>query len=229
MPTSGTTDLELTAGDACKSAAVELGAIGPADDLEDSEREEMIRRFNSMLKTWSVEANLFREAMATATITGGTGAATLPTDVNDINSVRYVPATGAMRTLWSWNRAQYHALPDRTTVGLPNAYYYSQGSEGDILRIWPVPATDIDLEIDYNRGAYAITAPEETLDVPTEWHEAVIMGLASRCASMFGTTRVDPGTVQRVDARAAQLYQRMLDADRPDSYYFEGWSDRCCG
>jgi hypothetical protein len=46
---------------------------------------------------------------------------------------------------------------------------------------------------------------------------------------MFGTTRIDPGTVQRVEGQAQMLYQRMLDADRPDSYYFEPWGGQCCG
>ena len=40
---------------------------------------------------------------------------------------------------------------------------------------------------------------------------------------MFGATRIDTATVQRVDARAAALYGRMLDADRPDTYQI--WGD----
>lgn len=224
MPTSGTTVLELTAGDACKSAAVELGAIGVADELEDSEREEMFRRFNSMLNSWAVEANLFREMTATLTITSATGAASLPSDVRDVNSVRHIVSSTNKRLLTPWNRDQYMSLPNRATVGNPTIYYYGQGAETDALRIWPVPAADITLELDYSRRAYSITASEETIDVPQEWHEAVWMGLASRCASMFGATRIDPATVQRVDGRAEYLYQRMLDADRPDSYFFEPYA-----
>lgn len=226
MPTSGVTILELTAGDAIKSAMVELGALPSNDEPEDSERDEAMRRLNNMLKTWSVEANLFREASATATIAGGTGAATLPADVRDVIAVRHIVSATNRRELAQWNRSQYRALPNRATAGNPSAFYYQQGTAdvGDQLFIWPVSATDIDLEFEYSRGAYSVTAPDESLDVPVEWQEAVILGLASRCASMFGADKLNPATVSRVDARAEALYQRLLDADRPDSYYFESYS-----
>jgi hypothetical protein len=229
MPTSGDVTLELTFADAAKSAAVELGVIGTADDLEDSEREEMQRRANSMLKTWSVEANLFREETATVTITGGTGAATLPAEVREINSLRHIVSATNNRQLARLNRDEFYGYPNRATVGNPSIFYVNKGPEALELRIWPVPADDIDLDMDYSRGAYAITAPEETLDIPTEWQEAFILGLASRCASMFGTTRIDPQTVAMVTGRAEALYSRLLDADRPDSYYFEPWGGQCCG
>ena len=228
MPTSGDVTLELTFADAAKSAAVELGAIGTADDLEDSEREEMQRRANSMLKTWSVEANLFREETATVTITGGTGAATLPAEVREVNSLRHVISATNHRPLARLNRDEYYAYPNRSTVGNPSIFYVNKGTDALELRIWPVPAADIDLNMDYSRGAYAIGAPDETLDIPTEWHEAFILGLASRSASMFGTTRIDPQTVARIEGQANALYQRMLDADRPDSYYFEPYGGVCC-
>jgi hypothetical protein len=229
MPTSTETALELTAADACTEAAVELGAIGSSDELEDNEGERMLRRLNSMMQSWSVEGNLFMEASATATITGGTGAATMPGDVRDILSVRHVVSSTNKRQLFQWNKDQYLQLPNRATVGNPTIYYYSQqGDGGDVLRIWPVPAADITLELDYSRRPFIAETPEDTLDVPQEWHEAIYMGLAARCASMFGADRVSPQTVARIEARAAQLYQRLLDADRPDSYYFEP-SAGCCG
>lgn len=229
MPTSTETALELTAADACKEAAVELGAIGSNDELEDAEGERMLRRLNSMLQSWSVEGNLFREASATATITGGTGAATLPNDVRDVNTVRHVISATNKRILGQWNRDQYFSLPNRETVGNPTIYYYGQrGDGGDELYIWPVPADDITLELDYSRRPWTVTAPEETIDVPQEWHEAIYLGLAARCASMFGADRVSPQTVARVEQRAEYLYQRLLDADRPDSYYFEPYGGRCC-
>jgi hypothetical protein len=114
-------------------------------------------------------------------------------------------------------------IPNRaqTTNGGPSVYYLEKGVSGLTIHVWPVPSADIDLEIDYNRIADTVTDPSETLDLPEEWQEAVIMGLASRMASMFGVTRTDPATVQRIDQKAAILYQRLLDRDRPDSYYFE--------
>jgi hypothetical protein len=87
--------------------------------------------------------------------------------------------------------------------------------------VWPVPSTPITLEIDYRRAVETVTDINETLDIPQDWQEAAIQGLASRMANMFGSTRTDPQTVSRIDSRAAAEYQRLLDRDRPDAYHFE--------
>jgi hypothetical protein len=67
MPTSGDVTLELTFADAAKSAAVELGAIGTADDLEDSEREEMMRRGNNWPGSTVTSFTAIRTARPSAT------------------------------------------------------------------------------------------------------------------------------------------------------------------
>ena len=92
---------------------------------------------------------------------------------------------------------------------------------GDEIYVWPVPADDADFELDYARAFYFIETPDQQLDIPREWHEAALFGLASRCAGIFNTIELDPGVVQRCDSKAASTYQEMLDADRPDSYFFE--------
>jgi hypothetical protein len=219
MPTSGNPDWVQTVGQLCLSAAYELGAVPMGDSLEDSEQEEMQTRLNSMMAKWSIEANLFREALATITLTGGTGAATLPSDVRDIRSVRYVQSSTNKRTLAYWNRDQFLSLPNRATVGTPTIFYYSQQTGGDQLYVWPVPAADVSLELDYSRAFYFAEGPDQEFDLPAEWHEAALYGLAARCANMFGAA--NPMVVQRVDAQARITFERMLDSDRPDSYFFE--------
>jgi hypothetical protein len=223
MPTSGTSEWVVTAGDLIHSAAREIGAIAMGDELEDSEMDEAQVRLNNMLKSWSVEGNLFRETTGTLTITGGTGAATLPDDIRDVMTARHVLSTTNRRALARWNRDQYYAIPNRSAVGNPVAFYLSNQLGGQSLYVWPVPVANITLELDYGRRVETVTAPEEDLDIPQEWNEAVMYGLAARMSSMFGATKLDPATVQRVDVVARDLYQRLLDADRPDSYYFEPW------
>lgn len=227
MPTSGQYDWVVTAGDFVTSAMRELGAISAGMEPEASEMEEAIRRFNGMLSTWAGESNLWREALAEITITGGTGAATLPTDVRDVMSVRHIVSSIYKRALAKWNRDQFYSLPNRTTAGSPTIFYYSQQASGDVIRIWPVPAANITLELDYGQAAQIVTAPEEEIDLPQEWFEPALYGLAARCANMFGAAKLDPANVQRVTQQAASLYQKMLDRDRPDSYFFE--SDSLCG
>jgi hypothetical protein len=227
MPTSGETDWVITAGDLVTSAMRELGVIAAGMEPEDTEMTEALRRLIGLLSTWAGESNLWRESLAEITITGGTGAATLPTDVRDVMTARHIVSATYKRQLGKWNRDQFYSLPNRTTAGNPTIFYYSQQTGGDVLRIWPVPAANITLEIDYGRAPYVVTAPEEELDLPQEWFEAALYGLAARCANMFGATKLDSANVQRVTAQAATWYQKLLDRDRPDSYFFE--SDSLCG
>lgn len=225
MPTSGVTSWERTAGDVIKSAMVELGVISAEDEPEASEYDEALVRLNGLLKFLATKGAMYREASTTVTVTGGTGLATLAGTIRDVSSVRHVVSSTYQRMLSPWNRAQYYALPNRAQTGAnPTIYMTQKGVSGLQLRIWPVPATDVTLDVDYSRSAEVVTAPDEALDVPQDWQDAITMLLASRCASMFGTDRVSPSTVQRIDGMADAMLNQLLDADRPDSYYLEPWN-----
>ena len=221
MTRSANPEWTQTVGQLCLSAARELGAVGLGDSLDSQELEEMIIRLNSMLGKWSEEMNQWRDESATITVPAATGAATLPVEVSTIRSVRYIESATYKRPLAAWNRDQYFILPNRSQAGAPTAYYHAQRMDGDAIYFWPVPAAEADFELDYSRGFYFAEGPEQELDIPRQWHEAALYGLASRCAGIFNTLELDPSLVQRCDAQARASYQTLLDADRPDSYYFE--------
>lgn len=219
MSVSGVTDWPLTAGEIVTQAMYELGELSQGEDPSGEEMEDGLLRLNAMLRSWSGEGNLFREASGTLTLPAGTASGTLPADVRDVSSVRYVGSFN--RPLAQWNRSQFYSVPNRTQTGTPIAYYVSESISGRTLTVWPVPSAGATLELDYSRVAQTVTDPSETVDVPEEWQEALILGLASRLASMFGTTETAPQKVARLDSRAQALYQRLLDRDRPDTYTFE--------
>lgn len=228
MTTSGITAWSLTARDIVTQAMIELGILASGGEPESAELSDCLLRLNGMLKSWQGKVNLFREGTGTISVPGGSGAGALPEGIRDISSVRHVVSANNYRQLVQWQRSQYLSLPNRATSGSPTVYYLSQQIGGDTLHIWPVPVNDITLHIDYTREADTITNPAQTLDIPSEWHETVILGLAARIAGMFGATRADPATVGDVKQRAEQLYQQMLDQDRPDSYVFESYAGDYC-
>lgn len=229
MATSGETNWPLTAGEIVQQAMVELGALTSGDSPEASEMTDGLVRLNSMLKTWSKKVNLWRDGTGTVIITGGIGAATLPQEVRDLNSVRHVISATNKRLLTPWNRDQYYSLPNQAAVGNPTIYYVKRDLDDVEIRLWPVPADDITLHVDYSRTAETITASDQTLDISQENGETVILGLAARMASMFGVTRTDPQTVGDIKRRAAVLEQELFDSDRPDTIEFQSWTgDSCC-
>lgn len=223
MSTSGVTDWQVTVGDIITQAMTELGVISAGETPDASEYDAGVFRINSMLKTWQGEANLFRETSGTLTIAAGTGAGALPQGIRDVSSVGHVVSATYRRPLVQYNRAQYYMLPNRATVGNPSSYYLANTVGSDEIRIWPVPALAVTLHIDYSRGAEIVTDPTQTLDIPQEWNEAAVYGLASRMVNMFGTMRLDPNTASMVMQKAEMLYGQMLDRDRPDSYFFEAY------
>lgn len=221
MPTSGITNWSLTVLQICTNAAEELGVLGQGRSLTNYELARCIDRLNGMIKSWSVKSNLFRETTGTITIPAGTAAGTLPQGIRDVSGARVVVSATNERPLSPWNRAQYYAFPNRSASGSPSVYYFEKGVPLNTLYVWPVPTVDTDVKIDYSRTAETVTAGTETLDFPQEWQEALFTNLAVRIGPIFGAPRVDPITFGEVKERASALYQQMLDADRPDSYYFE--------
>jgi hypothetical protein len=217
VSSSGVYTWPLTVEEIVTQALVELGALSSGETPEAEEMNDAIVRLNAMLKSW--DGALYRDVVDTVSMTGGSVAA--PTGTRDISSVRHVVSATYNRQLTEWNRDEFYMVPNRSQAGNPVAWYLDKSPTGLTIKVWPVPSTTITLELDRQKIAETVTDPSETVDVPEEWHEALIQGLASRCANMFGTTRIDPATVQRIDSKAAILYQKMLDRDRPSSYYFE--------
>lgn len=220
MTTSGITSWPLTAEEVVTQACYELGSHAAGETPSGQEMNDALVRFNGMLKTWQGEGNLFREATTSIVFAAQDAAGVvLDSSIRAINNVWVVGSYN--RLLAEWNRSEFLSLPNPTTAGSPVAWYAETGVSALTLHLWPVPSTNTTVTLDYSRKGYTVTDPSETVDFPEEWQEALIVNLASRLASMFGATRIDPNTVVRIDQRAAILYQRLLDRDRPDSYYFE--------
>jgi hypothetical protein len=216
MTTSGVTAFDLTARDIVTTALEENGIIRLGRDPKAAELDACIRRLNGMLKSWSLRANLWREDSAEYTIPGGTGSIALEDDVQEVINVRFLQSATNSRPLYRWEQEQYRSLPNRASVGNPTAYAIERTIAGLTLKVWPVPADDIDVEVDYIRAAEIITNAGQTVDFRAEFQEAIYSNLAVRCAGIFG---VEPSA--ELVARARELEGLVLDYDRPSSYFLE--------
>jgi hypothetical protein len=148
------------------------------------------------------------------TTSGASG--TLDAGIRSISSARLVNSSTSHRTLWPMDRSQYLSLPNKAAVGAPTMFYLSRERDAAVLYLWPVSATDVTIAIDYDRVPETVTDGSETLDIREELQEAVYANLAVRIAGIFGQ-QAPPELAQR----AASLEMQMLDAERPDSYFFE--------
>lgn len=216
MSTSGVTDFRPTVRDFITGALHDNAIVPLSEQPEASEFEACTRRLNMMLKSWSVRANLWREATATVTIPAGTGQVALSPDVQEVIAVRHAVTASYNRPLAMWTRDQFNILPNPMASGSPSAVYVERGVNGLTLKVWSVPATDIDVVVDYIRAVEIATDGTQTLDFREEFAEAVQTNLALRCCPIF-EKQPHPELV----ARAQRLEAEMLDADRPASYFME--------
>lgn len=212
MALSGVTAWPLTARDIITQALLENGIIGMDEEPTAAEANACLVRLNGLLKSWGVGMHL--ETDATVTVPAGSSSGTIGGDVGEVMAVRHEQSATYQRPLVEWVRDDLLGLPNRTTSGNPTAYYVEKDIEGVTLHIWPVPAADITLKVDFLKLPDTVTDLNQTVDMPDKYHEALFTNLAVRCAGMFGAQ-----PAQELYGRAKELERMMLDRERPSSYY----------
>lgn len=227
VPVSPSPSERLTAAQMVQAAAEELGVVGIGEDLEPEESEFGIRQLQWMLKSLTAKGvNLWTQIEETAVFAAGTRTVTLDPYVIDILEARFVQSAAFERPLQRWENGQYFQLPNKAQSGYPVAYNLQRSADLISMSLWPVPVADSTIIYTAARTAVDISDPNQIVDIPAQWSEAIYLALAARMAPTFGVTRTDPNTVATVTARAAALEQLMLDQDRPASMFAGPWNER---
>jgi len=118
------------------------------------------------------------------------------------------------RPLGEWGRQDYENAPIKDSTGDPTIYVIDRLRSSTTITLWPIPQFSSGvqaLRIGYERVWEDVTAPGQDIDVPQEWYETVIFGLAARLADDY---QLNGPHVERVRQRAVQLYQLAMTNDR---------------
>lgn len=218
MATSGETSFLLTAQQVVEQATVVNGYRDPAEQLESAAAETCRIHLNLMLKSWQADGcNLWREEEDTVTFAPSVARVDLDPRVIDVMEARIVLASTNERMLNRWEWGDYVQLPNKAAVGDPTIFCIRRQRDTVEMLVWPVQSTIRDINYTAARVIEDVTELTETLDVPQEWLECVIYGLAARLCEPLGVTTANPNMVARVQQRADTLYDRMRDMDRPSS------------
>jgi len=115
-------------------------------------------------------------------------------------------------------RIDYLNLPNKTTPGNANQFYYKPDVLKGELFVWSVPtSTSTVINITYYRPLLAFTSASDNGDWPDEWKECLMYNLAVRMAPKYGK-QVMPD----VKELAIALYNNLLDwDDEPASVFFQ--------
>ena len=201
----------------CTRALRKIGVVA-IDEAATAEIIEIAREgLEMMLKSWQ-NRELDRFLTSSMSIACTTNAAyTLdPVRPLRIKNVRF-RQQGRDLPMVSMVRDQYDNLPVKDTTGIPTQYYYDRQREAAQLFVWPVlsAVNGETLEITYVREIEDVDL-NDAIDMPAEWYNAAVYGLADQLADDFDITK------PTVTARANQLLNEALAFDREGSVYFAG-------
>jgi len=176
-----------------------------------------LEELNGMLKGWqSVPYSVFSKTSGSLALTTAASYTLSPVRPIRILSARFKD-TSEM-PMMEMTREEYDTLPLKTSTGIPSTFYYDRQKEAAKLYIWPVlaSATAETIEYTYEREVEDIAALSDTIDLPAEWWEAAVYGLASR---MVDTVPVHPNP-QMIHIRARDLLADVRAQDTEGSVVF---------
>ena len=107
----------------------------------------------------------------------------------------FVRRDGLDTPVFPMARDEYAEIPDKTTEGLINRFYFAREQVTPTITLWPVPENSTDVLHYYRmRRIQDVGVASNTLDIPSRWHEALAAGLAAKLAVKYATDRIGPLT-----------------------------------
>jgi len=173
----------LAATDICTDALEHLGVIGDGETASAGDMQTALRGLDAILKELPLAGYSWPKLSAETALAWINGQTiTLPADYYAY-PVLWKSLNGQKPKLTQINHAQWVAMADRAQTGESVTHFYI--SPANVLYLWPVPAVDPVLTIQYQRlvdDAVLATAP----DLPSYWHNPLGYGVANEIALKFG-------------------------------------------
>ncbi len=188
------------------------------------------RSLNLMLKTWNAQDDLWRRTLVSVPMVAGVAQYALAPKPMRVLSARRKQAVGGYETpMTEWSRQEYLDQPSKTqSPSTPVNFYYDPQRDDGLLYVWPAPsvavAPTITVELDVLRPMFIMDSSADTLDLPEEWQETVVMNLASRLMMKYPVN--DPAIAAKVDGAAVNLFARLKAWDNEPVSIFLQPDDR---
>jgi hypothetical protein len=218
MALSSSIDFTLTAAEIIEEARREVGIHADEEPLSAQDLVTGLRTLNRMLKAWQAEG-VMCWTMTEGTLTlvasdesyvfgaGGTFT-TVPLEITDIRINR----GGNDLPMQRLSREDYYNLPNKTSTGYPTCFYYDRQRSGGTLYVWPAPdSTAGTLKFTYRRIIMDVDEASNDLDLPQEWYDAIIFGLAKRLGGHAGVLGSEDGKRVMVEAERSYMAVKAFD------------------
>lgn len=206
----------ITTRDLIEDALRKIGVVAFDEPMTADQVVNGLRAWNRLLKSWQNRGyNLWAVASQTVTLTTAASYTLSPVRPVRILNARLV-RSGIETPMLSMTRQEYDAMPVKGSTGLPTRFYYDKQREAALFYIWPVLAVAAGetIRITFEREAEDQTDVNAVPDIPGEWWEAAVYGLAARLADDYSRN------VPNVVARAEEELRLALADDREESLFF---------
>lgn len=113
------------------------------------------------------------------------------------------------------DRIEYQEMPNKTTTGAVNSFYYDRRGGANatgLFYLWPAPAaSDEVIKMTVARPIEIFSVAGDASDFPEEWTQTVIWNLADQIADDYDTPEPKRGRIER---RAAQYLSEVNGHER---------------
>jgi hypothetical protein len=220
MATSGSVDFQLNSRSVVEAALRKLQVVDAEEAVPEGMASEALQALNLMLKTWGASGRLWLTTEGSVTLLASTATYAL-TGVRKVMDVRR--RTGGLDTpITELSRQEYNDISNKAGVGLPNSWYFDPQRSTKTLYVWYVPnaaiAASTTLRYTYARFIEDCDALDNDPDVPQEWFEALVYGLARR----LGPNHEKVGTPEYAEIKEAseRLYAALTSIDQETASVF---------
>lgn len=222
MALSGSTDATLTARELVAFSLKKINVVGLGQQIAAEDAEKGRLALDLMLKSWQQKGpHLWKKTEGSVTMTNATASYNLFATLNPLRilSIRYRNTDDRDLPMEMLERSEYFDLPDKSSAGIPNQWYFDPQRGAPTLYVWPVKATITTetLRVTYQKRTDDIDSLDNDIDVTSEWLETVGYNLAARLIDDYG---LGGEVANRIIARADLLHQEAKDYDREDTLVF---------
>lgn len=178
----------VTVRDIVTDALLEIEAATLGQAVSARQADHAVRALNRLMKSWQVLDGTpsFLKASQTVNLTTAQSYSLSPERPLRILSARF-KRDGIELPMVAMSRGEWDGLPQKAVTGTPTQYYYDRQKEDALFYIWPQPASDdgTTIEITYEREFEDVDI-NATIDLPGEWWDAAVFGLAARLSATYG-------------------------------------------
>lgn len=234
-----TTTYSLNAGQIITRAYRILGFLPSGGSPTADQMTQAIIALNLMMKGMQNDGiNLWRQTQLSVDVGAMQGTpgnpVTLSPLILNLEEARWVvtPQPNLYeRPMGVFSYVDYQTLPNKFsgTTGGPSVIMFDRQENASNIYLWPPPQVGGTVHCTVGRSVYDVNQPSDVVDVPINMQEVVLYNLADRLMDDEGGAAADPATAQRITARAAALYEKAKDFDRPDSIFIRPWGRRGSG